>query len=176
MSFWHIVQFGSCSTHKGMTNFGSYGTFYHRISYCVIVRRRKTKWHFLSQKVPQFHELMRYASFCRNGSIVSQFNLFFTSNSTVAPDVLDGTLKRYLANAGCKEVGADCQIGELVGVDITASNAGGIQLYSNTTYVCYFSNHTCLLCFPGDMRTINFIEYSTWTATFTTALAYSASP
>ena len=62
---------------------------------------------------------------CRKGSIVSKYNLFFIENSTIVAEDLDDTLKTYLSAKGCKKNGADCQLGPLVGVDITNSEAGG---------------------------------------------------
>ena len=72
------------------------------------------------------YEFIKFTSVLhRKGSIVSEFNLYFTKNSSVDPDDLDDTLKSYLTDAGCKAVGPDCHVGDLVGVDITESNAGG---------------------------------------------------
>ena len=63
---------------------------------------------------------------CRKGSIVSEYNIFFIDNSTIVAEELDDTLKKYLEAKGCKKNGADCQIGDLVGVDKMRSEAGGI--------------------------------------------------
>ena len=84
-------------------------------------------WHFTHRNhFITFYKLVYVC--CRKGSIVSKYNLYFIENSTIFGEDLDDTLKNYLSKMGCKKNGADCQLGHLVGVDITNSEAGGIQL------------------------------------------------
>ena len=73
-------------------------------------------------------ELKLVNAYCRKGSIVSEYNLFFIDNATIVAEDLNNTLKKYLADRQCKKNGADCQLGPLVGVDMTNSDAGGIIL------------------------------------------------
>ena len=88
--------------------------------------RRHEIWHFTHKN--HFITFYKLYVCCRKGSIVSKYNLYFIENSTIVGEDLDDTLKNYLSKMGCKRNGADCQLGHLVGVDITNSEAGGIQL------------------------------------------------
>lgn len=65
-------------------------------------------------------------SLCREGSIVADFNIYADSSTTATGPTLNDQLQAYLQDKGCSESGPDCNVGDLMDVDITASNAGGL--------------------------------------------------
>ena len=56
---------------------------------------------------------------------MGEFDLIFAEEAKVNDSTLQSTLQSYLADNNCQATGPHCQVGPLMGVDITASDAGG---------------------------------------------------